>query len=170
MEKRPRGFSNSLWTLGVPFSSLARTSRFLLDLFISVSISLFLSLSTHFHLRHHWIQATGYQRKTMVNSQLVQWHFKFKCAFLFLLLIFTFQRPQIAASCIMCKFYCCIYKRKWLLCVYSILPRTGFLACFVCLFACLRDKHETLWCNDNVPCFRVRLPVLCLISWVIFVK
>lgn len=120
-----------LWTLGFPFSSPDRTSGLTQDLSISVSFCLSFCLSSvHLYFRQHWIQAMGYQWEKMICSPLVWWHFNFRCSFLILLLIPTFQRPWIAIQCVMCRFYCCICRRKSLLCVYSILPRTGILACF----------------------------------------
>ena len=129
MEKKPRGFSNSVWIL-----------FFELKLVVSSgSLSLSVYLSTHFCFRLHLIQDTRYQRKTMVNSQSVQRHFKFKCSFLFLLLIFIFQRPQRAASCIMCKVYCCIYRRK---CVYMFSPSYLELDSLTVLFCIYRTSMK----------------------------
>lgn len=48
-----------------------------------------------------------HQRKKMVNSILLQWHFEF-WSFSIHLPLFAFRSPQIAASCILSRFYSCI--------------------------------------------------------------
>lgn len=133
MEKKPRGFFNSLWTLGVPFSSWARTSGFLLDLFIYVSISLSVSLS-QYSLPFKASLNSGYRIPEENNGKLTIGSVTFQIQVCFPFPPVDIYFSETSNSCIMhyVQVYCCIYKRKWLLCVYSILPRTGFLACFVC--------------------------------------